>query len=600
MNLSLGKKLIYGGVLLVTIPLLLVASLAYFKAAASLRTASEALIENNSEDMALVVGRMLKSELSIVGSLANTDLAKSTLKAAAAGSLDAGRKAVVDAELFDVLKNLGQGYEGLWVVDTTGIMRAGVNANGSAKGYEGTNVSDRGYFKDMMGRKAYAVGEPAMSRSNNKPITVLISPVFHDGALIGGVGLSVSLDYFSSVVSEVKIGKTGYAYILSPKNVVLAHPVPENVLKMDITNMKGMEAMVEAVAKKQHALLRYNFQGGDKTAYVDFVEMTGWAVVVTQDDDDFLADANQLRNFSLILCVASMVVAGFLCFLFARSISRPIEKVILGLRQGAEEVAAASKQVSTASQGVATMASEQAASLEETSASLEELSSMAVQNADNSKKASEQMDASGRLAEAANGEAQQLAQSMQEIESASNETAKIIKTVDDIAFQTNILALNAAVEAARAGEAGAGFAVVADEVRNLAGRAADASRTSSDLILGSNEKIKTGVAQAANTGSSFATIVQQSMQINTILKEVVTASQEQSKGIAEINRAVAQMDKAVQANASSSEETASAAEELNAQSEMIRSYVENLNTLVYGATTHTQAEKTAALQALGS
>jgi len=598
MKLSLGKKLILGGVSLVTLPLLFMAIVSYLNASGSLRENANALLQAKSEDMATMVERILRSEMQTPGAVANTSFARDVLLDAAAGHMNAEKKTAADAELHRILKLLGENYEGLWIVDAKGHMQAGVLLDGSTKAYAGMVIADRRYHQQMLQTSKPAIGEPVISKVNGRPISVLISPIFHEGQLLGGVGLSITLDYLSNVVSSAKLGKTGYAFMSAKDGVVLAHPKTENVMKLEIAKLVGMERLMESIRTGRSGILNYVFYGVPKTAACSFVGSTGWAVVATQDDEEFLASAHRMRNLSILMAFACMVIVGAICWWFARGISRPIEQVILGLLQGAQEVTAASRQVSSASQGVASMASEQAASLEETSASLEELSSMAVQNADNSRKASEQMVSSGRLAESANMEAQQLAKSMQEIQSASNETAKIIKTIDDIAFQTNILALNAAVEAARAGEAGAGFAVVAEEVRNLASRSAEASRNSSQLILGSNEKINKGVEQANSTGASFATIVRQTTEISTILKEVVVASQEQSKGISEINRAVAQMDKAVQSNASSSEETASAAEELNAQSELIRSYVENLSKLVHGDARHSESQKTEALALL--
>ena len=285
----------------------------------------------------------------------------------------------------------------------------------------------------------------------------------------------------------------------------------------------------------------------------------------------------------IVLAIGATVLGLAIGFFLARSITKPINRVIEGLNTGADQVASASGQVSSSSQQLAEGSSEQAASIEETSSSLEEMSSMTKQNADNAKQADNLMKEANQVVGKANDSMTDLTKSMEEISKASEETSKIIKTIDEIAFQTNLLALNAAVEAARAGEAGAGFAVVADEVRNLAMRAADAAKNTSDLIEGTVKKVKDGGDLVATTNEAFTEVATSAAKVGELVAEIAAASNEQAQGIGQVNMAVTEMDKVVQQNAANAEESASASEEMNAQAEQMKGFVGELVSIVDGS-----------------
>ena len=263
-----------------------------------------------------------------------------------------------------------------------------------------------------------------------------------------------------------------------------------------------------------------------------------------------------------------------------RMITKPINRVIEGLSTGADQVTAASMEVATSSQSLAEGASEQAAAIQETSASLEELSSMTRRNADNATQTRSMMKEAKDVVEKASSELNQMIIAVEDIAKTSEQIEKIIKTIDEIAFQTNLLALNAAVEAARAGEAGAGFSVVAEEVRNLAIRAAEAAKSTNTLIENSIKSVKRGSELTSSTQDAFAANKDISMKIANLIDEIDTASQEQAKGIEQINKAVVEMDTVVQKNASSAQEAAAASEELNAQASETKSHVHNLMAVI--------------------
>jgi len=285
----------------------------------------------------------------------------------------------------------------------------------------------------------------------------------------------------------------------------------------------------------------------------------------------------------LILFLVTMVVAGSVVHLtIRRSITGPVVQVVSELSEGAAQISAAASQVATSSQSLAQGSSQQAASLEETSSATEEINSMARRNSGNT-------EAMTKLAAASQSEFEDTKQhmgdmvvAMDEINDASSKISKIIRTIDAIAFQTNILALNAAVEAARAGEAGMGFAVVADEVRTLAQRSAQAAKDTADLIEDSVAKSSGGKEKLRLVTDSMERIAGISAEINTLVNEVGNGSHEQTDGIGQISRALSQMESVTQGAAASAEQSAAAAEQLNAQSEALNELVARLSTVVGG------------------
>lgn len=282
------------------------------------------------------------------------------------------------------------------------------------------------------------------------------------------------------------------------------------------------------------------------------------------------------QTIVVVLLITSVLGVG-LSLLLARRLSNSLERIIGNLSEASTQITSAAEQVSASGQSLAEGASEQAASIEETSSSLEEISSMTRQNAENTRETNRvMMDEAAPNFQNIGERMDKMKEAIDKTVANSEETAKIVKTIDEIAFQTNLLALNAAVEAARAGEAGAGFAVVADEVRNLAMRAAEAAKNTSELIHTSNDRIKEAaelnqqVVQALGANSEIAG------KVGKLISEVAAASEEQTHGIDQISKAVAEMDKVTQQTAANAEESASASEEMSAQTKEMNQVVEDL------------------------
>ena len=278
--------------------------------------------------------------------------------------------------------------------------------------------------------------------------------------------------------------------------------------------------------------------------------------------------------------IAGLLIVLSLSMFLIFSIDRPIHEVIDGLTVGIEEVSSASGQISQASQHVAQGTSEQASGIEEVSSSLEEIASITKQSSDNAQQAKVVMNEASQIIKKVQQHMSQMGQAITEITGLSEETSKIIKTIDDIAFQTNLLALNAAVEAARAGEAGAGFSVVANEVRNLAMKASEAAKNTGHLIENTMKAVKKGNDLAQSTRDAFEEITEVAVRHSRLTEEIAAASQEQAQGIEQVTTAVVQMNQVTQANAASAEESASASEVLNAQVEQVNGVIRELFAII--------------------
>ena len=294
--------------------------------------------------------------------------------------------------------------------------------------------------------------------------------------------------------------------------------------------------------------------------------------------DEALGDMIVFTSVKVLM--TSILLVVLLLFIMNWFLVKPIAKVITGLDTVGNEVDMVSTQITSTSRQLAQGASEQAAAVEETSSSLEEITSMIRQNAENAGHANTLMVENSRLVSQAVTAMEELTKSIGEISKTSEETRKIVKTIEEIAFQTNLLALNAAVEAARAGDAGVGFAVVAEEVRNLAMRSSEAARNTATLIETSVDKTKTGIQLVYNASDIFTHLVEAAKKVEELLDQVATISEEHAKGIGQVNKAMAEIDQVTQRNAASAEETAASNERMVAQIESMNGLVMELTHLI--------------------
>ncbi len=572
MSFSLKNRFLVPTMLIVFVGLVVITLYSVTNSSQALEGSAEAQVSEIAKATTLQIDSWLKGRLADVKYWAGDPMKAQVLSEKAGKS--GGVLGSVNQRLEQAVKDY-RAFQRIHLLNPQGIAQASSSKKSRGK----LNLSTRSYFKKGMQGQAVISGV-LVSKATGLPVIVLAAPVKDaEGAVKGVLAGVVDLgDFTALVMGRIKIGETGYAYLLNPKGQVLSHPDKKHIMKLDLSKYDfGRE-----ILSQKQGIIFYDWQDRGKLAAYETVPTSGWVVVVVADENEILAAANRLTWVSLIISISVLVVAGLVIFFVARSVVNPVNRIVDGMNEGASQVASASGEVSSAGQVLAQLATEQAASLEETSSSMEEMSSMTRQNADNAAQADSTMHEASGIVGQANNSMKKLREAMDKINSASDETAKIIRTIDEIAFQTNLLALNAAVEAARAGEAGAGFAVVADEVRNLAMRAAEAAKNTQALIETNITDIKEGSQLVLDTDERFSQVQESSGKVSELVAEIAAASKEQATGIDQINSATTEMDKVTQQMAATAEESAASSEELSAMSATMHSMVAELGALVSG------------------
>ena len=411
------------------------------------------------------------------------------------------------------------------------------------------------------------------------------APIKLDGRIVGtitpGIDLTTRTDFVDSLKKRFAVECT-----IFKDDERVSTTLEKDGKRIVGTKMDNPEVL-ETVLRKGWKFLHKNKIMGKNynTAYWPLIGAEGKISGMIFIGKDRAAIEQSARDVIFAVLIAVLVLGCIMAaigYVLARNTIRPIALMMSSLNRTADEVSSVANQVSSSSQSLAEGASEQAATIEESSASLREMSSVTKQNADSANQATALMSEVRGIVSRVDEHMGNMAAAIREVTRSSEETGKINKSIDEIAFQTNLLALNAAVEAARAGEAGAGFAIVANEVRNLALRAATAARDTAGLIENTIKVVKKSDDLTRLTQEAFRQNVEISGKVGKLVDEMAAASRDQAEGIEQISNAIAEMDSLTQQTAASAEQSASASEELNAHARQMEGYVQNLAEVVGG------------------
>ena len=602
-SLSLRAKLIVGAFLLATIPLAIAALVLPPRIEQALMISGEARLVQTANNLATVSQQAFTRHIESLRALAGSEAIAQAVHQRNGQQLDPAGLAALNRQIGAFLRAMDKNYQRLWTADAKGMIFAGVVASGDTAPYVALDVSDRAYYAEAKRTMQPVISDPGRSKVGNVPIVVITVPLRDaQGAFAGLVGLSMEIEYLAKIIISQKLGATGYPFAIERRGIMCAHPDPKRMMELNFSKVAGAEKLSGRMLAGETGVERYIASTGDrKIAAFAPVPLAGWSIAAAQNEDEFVAEARAMRWLLLSLLGLCMVGAAVSAAVFAYRLSKPLRNTVSVLSEATEALNCGSSEIASGATRVAASASEQAAGIEETSAALTELASTTRSNSDRAGEAAGLVQSTGVRMQAADERMKELVTAVQSAAEASDQTRKVMKTINEIAFQTNLLALNAAVEAARAGEAGAGFAVVADEVRALAGRAATASQESAGTLQRVDELVARSRDLAGTTSKEFGEVRSDSQKVGGLVGEIAHACREQAAALEQVTNQLSQFEQGIQAGAANAEESAAAAELLSSQAVAIASETDALRLLVEGqgrtgkaAPTHQATPPTAA------
>lgn len=595
---SIGFRLIVGGCLAVTVPLVIIGFLAVNKASQSLTEISRANAEAQAAKLALVIEATLDAQTkTAVAHAADTNVRQIARRVQDMGLENVGGDVMIlRQQMKEKFQQLDDSYQGIFVTDAQGYIYTGELADGEE--YRGVSLADLDYFQKAKSTGKAVAGDIVHSRVTGDLIYVLCAPILSSrGDFLGVFGLSLRAEPLTRLVSTVKVGQTGYAFMCDQNGIIIAHPNRDLEMKLDLKTLQGMAGITREMTAGKQGALDYFYTGIDKIAGYAPVPLKGWSIAITQDYDEFLVPARAIRNNILLVTVMAVVGVGVLVFIFSRSITTPLNRAVAGLKDIAEGEGDLTMRLQVSSkdeigdlarwfnifigklQGIVGQIADNTRSIESSSGSLTQIAqSLSSHSQDTSQRANSVAAAAGEMTvnlnnvaaameqsttntsivagtaeemtatinEIANNAQQAHAISVAAVQQAENTSVKmgelgraaqaigrVTEAITDISEQTNLLALNATIEAARAGEAGKGFAVVANEIKELAKQTATATQDIKKQI----EEVQGTTAITVKEIDEISAVIN---RVNEIVAAISQAVAEQSTATQEIADNIAQ------------------------------------------------------------